>query len=76
MHPSLFDVKPVYSYVVEVADSESDLDLHGNALVSETLAFELFTQMIILANLGCTNLFSVTPAFRPNNSLFLRSRGH
>ena len=35
--PPLFDLKIVYSYVVEVADSESDLGLHGRALVSEII---------------------------------------
>ena len=29
----------MYSYVIEVADSESDLGLHGKALVSEIFAF-------------------------------------
>ena len=29
----------MYSYVVEIADSESDISLHGKALVSEILAF-------------------------------------
>ena len=33
--PPLFDLKIVYSYVIEVADSESGLGLRGNALVSE-----------------------------------------
>ena len=37
--PPIFDLKIVYSYVVEVADSESDLGLHSKALVSEILAF-------------------------------------
>ena len=37
--PPLFDIKIVYSYVIEVADSESVLGLHGKALVSEILAF-------------------------------------
>ena len=37
--PPLFDLKIVYSYVIEVADSESDLGLHGRALVSEIFAF-------------------------------------
>ena len=32
-NPPLFDLKIVYSYVIEVADSESDLGLHGRALV-------------------------------------------
>ena len=35
----LFDLKLVYSYVIEVADSESDFGLHGKALVSEIFAF-------------------------------------
>ena len=30
--PPPFDLKIVYSYVIEVADSESDLGLHGRAL--------------------------------------------
>ena len=39
--PPLFDlkIKIVYSYVIEVADSESDLGLHCRALVSEILLF-------------------------------------
>ena len=37
--PPLFDLKVVYSYVIQVADSESDLGLHGKALVSEILIF-------------------------------------
>ena len=34
--PPLFDLEIVYSYVIEIADSESDLGLHSSALVSET----------------------------------------
>ena len=37
--PLLFDLKILYSYVIEVADSESDLGLHSKALVSEIFAF-------------------------------------
>ena len=33
--PPLFDLKTVYSYVTELADSESDLNLHCKSLVSE-----------------------------------------
>ena len=33
--PLLFDLKIVYSYVIEVADFESDLILHGRSLISE-----------------------------------------
>ena len=40
----LFDLKIVYSYVIEVADSESDLGLHGEALVSEIFAFYHFLE--------------------------------
>ena len=32
-------LKIVYSYVIEVANYEFDLGLHGEALVSEILAF-------------------------------------
>ena len=35
--PPLVDLKIVYSYVIEVADSESDLGLHGRGLVSEIM---------------------------------------
>ena len=42
--PPLFDLKIVYSYVLEVADSESDLGLHGRALVSEIFAFYHFLE--------------------------------
>ena len=37
--PALLDLKIVYSYVIEVADSESDLGLHGRALVYKIFAF-------------------------------------
>ena len=37
--PPFFDLKLVYSYVIEVADSESDLGLHGKPLVSEKMVF-------------------------------------
>ena len=37
--PSLFELKIEFSYVIEVADSESDLGLHNTTLVSELLAF-------------------------------------
>ena len=37
--PLLFDLKLAYSYVIEVADSESDLGLFSTALVSEIFAF-------------------------------------
>ena len=37
--PPLFGLKIVYSYVIDVADSESVLGLHGRALVSEIFAF-------------------------------------
>ena len=37
--PPLFGLKLVYSYVIKVADSESDLGLHGKPLVSEIFAF-------------------------------------
>ena len=37
--PPLFDLKLVYSYLIEVADSESDLGLHGKPLVSEIFTF-------------------------------------
>ena len=35
----LFDQKLVYSYVIELADSESDLGLFSTALVSEIMVF-------------------------------------
>ena len=38
-HTPLFDLKLVYSYVIEVADSESDLGLHGKALDSAIMVF-------------------------------------
>ena len=38
-NPPLFQLKLVYSYVIEVADSESDLGLYRTALVSEIFAF-------------------------------------
>ena len=37
--PPLFDLKLVYSYLIEVADSESDLGFHGKSLVSEKWYF-------------------------------------
>ena len=41
----LFDLKIVYSYVVEVAYYESNLGLHGKILISEILAFTTFWNM-------------------------------
>ena len=38
-YSSLFDLKIVYSYVIEVADSESAVGLHVTAPVSEILVF-------------------------------------
>ena len=38
-NPPLIDLKIVYSYVIEVADFESDLDLNGRPLVSEIMVF-------------------------------------
>ena len=38
-HPTISDLKIVYSYVFETADSESDLSLHSSALISEIFAF-------------------------------------
>ena len=37
--PPLFDLKIVYSYVIEVADSESEVGLFSTALVSKIYAF-------------------------------------
>ena len=37
----LIDLKLMYSYVIEVADSESDFGLHDKTLVSEIFAFYL-----------------------------------
>ena len=37
--PPHFDLKIVYSYVIEVADSESDLSLNNLSLVSKIFAF-------------------------------------
>ena len=37
--PLLFNLKIVYSYVVEIADSESNHGLHGEALVSKILTY-------------------------------------
>ena len=37
--PPLFVLKIVYSYVIEAADSKSDLGLYGRALVSEMMVF-------------------------------------
>ena len=50
--PPLFDLKIVYSYVIEVPDSESDLGLHGKALVSEIFAFYHLLK-IALRRPGC-----------------------
>ena len=37
-NPPLFKLKLMYSYVIEVADSESDLVLYGTNLISEIFA--------------------------------------
>ena len=56
--PPLFDLKIVYSYVIEVADSESDLGLHGRALVSEIMVFFRIrvTCIFQLNDLFCTTI--------------------
>ena len=38
-NPPAFRPKTVYSYVIEVADPESDLGLHDKALVSKIFSF-------------------------------------
>ena len=38
-NPPLFELKLIYSNVIEVANSESDLGFFSTALVSEILAF-------------------------------------
>ena len=38
-NPRLFDLKFVYFYVIEVADSKSNLNLHGKSLISKILLF-------------------------------------
>ena len=43
--PSLFDLKIVLSYVIEVADSESDVGLHDKSLVSKIFAFYHLLEM-------------------------------
>ena len=37
--PPLFELKLMYSYVIELADSESDLGFFNSALVSEIMVF-------------------------------------
>ena len=37
--PLIFQLKLVYSFVIKVADSESDLDSHSTAIVSKIFAF-------------------------------------
>ena len=38
-YPPLFDLKLVYSYIIEVPDSEYDFDLFSTTLVSKILLF-------------------------------------
>ena len=56
--PPLFDLKIVYSYVIEDADSESNLGLHGRALVSEIMVFLRIrvTCIVQLNDLFCTTI--------------------
>ena len=56
--PPLFDLKLVYSYVIEVADPESDLGLHGRALVSEIMVFLRIrvTCIFLLNDRFCTTI--------------------
>ena len=44
--PCAFDLKIVYSYVIEVADSESDLGLLLKALISEIFVFYHFMEYV------------------------------
>ena len=52
--PPLFDLKIVYYYVIEVADSESDLGLHGKALVLEIHVFARIRVTITIENYRTT----------------------
>ena len=56
--PPLFDLKIVYSYVIEVADSESDLGLHGKTLVLKILIFLRIRSLYIFVfgDLFCTTI--------------------
>ena len=38
-YPRFFDLKLMYSYVIEIAESEYNLGLHGKALLSKILLF-------------------------------------
>ena len=42
METSLFDLKIVYSYVIEIPDSESEFGFYNKGLVSEIIAFYHF----------------------------------
>ena len=57
-NPPLFDLKIVYSYVIEVADSESDLSLLGKPLASEIFIFLRIrvTCIFQLNDLFCTTI--------------------
>ena len=52
--PPLFDLKIVYFYVIEVADSESDLGLHDLALVSKIQVFARTRVAITIENYKTT----------------------
>ena len=56
--PPLFNLKIVYSYVIEVADSESELGLHGKALVLKIMVFLQIrvTCIFQLNDLYCTTI--------------------
>ena len=56
--PPLFDLKIVYSYVIDIADFESDLGLDGKALVSEKMVFLRMTFLKVKSD-----VFSIKPTF-------------
>ena len=62
----LFDVKIVYSYVIEVADSKSDLGLCNRGLVSEIFAFYHFQENLHFVDQDVMVMYTfylITPAF-------------
>ena len=58
-NPPLFDLKVVYSYVIEVADSESELGMFSTALVLEVLLF-LRIRVTCIFQLDDLDLFCTT----------------
>ena len=66
--PLLFDLKIIYSYVIEVADFETELGFYNRGLIVDLFAFLLIRMTITIENYStchfylrgyCTSIFKI-----------------